>query len=97
MMAPTEMMSESVPTLARKGRKRKVVTNCKHTEAKHYAKGMCNYCYHVYGRKKYATKCIHKDALVYARDRCHKCYNAMFVKNRKQLISEMVNTQLQGQ
>ena len=89
MMAPTEMMSESVPTVARRGRKTKVVTNCKHTAAKHYAKGMCNYCYHVYGRKKYATKCIHKEALVYARDRCHKCYNAMFNKNRKSLISEI--------
>ena len=40
---------------AKRGRSAKKVTNCKHVDAKHYARGMCNYCYHVYGRDKMAT------------------------------------------
>ena len=58
-----------------KTRKKKLVTNCPHTEAKHYAKGMCNYCYHTKGRKKLATNCEHKNKSDYARGLCHTCYN----------------------
>ena len=67
-------------SITNRSRKKKEVTNCKHTLAKHYAKGMCNYCYHVYGRNKKASVCPHKDQLVYAKGRCHKCYNASFIK-----------------
>ena len=44
----------------RKIRKRKNITECAHIHRRHYSKGFCNSCYHLYGRnKKKATKCIH--------------------------------------
>lgn len=49
-------------------------TLCPHPERKHYAKGMCNYCYHTQGRVKIAKSCKHTDRLAYARGMCHSCY-----------------------
>ena len=49
-------------------------TDCPHPERKHYAKGMCNYCYHTYGRTKLATACKHFDRKSYAKSMCHSCY-----------------------
>ena len=62
----------------------KKITNCKHTEAKHYAKGMCNSCYHRHGRSKKANLCAHKDRLMYAKGKCHACYILTTIKNAKQ-------------
>lgn len=55
---------------------RKAATNhrCPHKDVKHYAKGMCNRCYHIYGRASLATKCPHKDMMNYAKGRCQNCY-----------------------
>lgn len=41
---------------------------------KHYAKGMCNHCYHLYGRRRMSTKCPHTDKLCYAKGMCQNCY-----------------------
>jgi len=50
------------------------INNCPHTDKKYYAKGMCNRCYHYYGRAQMATGCPHKDAKAYALNMCLKCY-----------------------
>ena len=45
------------------GRNRQVkkITACPHTNGKHYAKNMCNDCYHRQGRKRLAWACEHGD------------------------------------
>ena len=70
-MEPIKMMAGN-----NRGRVAMQITNCKHINAKHYAKGMCNYCYHVYGRNKKANNCPHQNKLVYAKGMCHRCYNS---------------------
>ena len=68
------VMENETPALSdeikRKSRSKKSVTRCPHTEMKHYAKGMCNHCYHLYGRSSLATKCPHKDKMIYAKGMC---------------------------
>ena len=56
------------------------ITNCHHKDRKHYAKGMCNYCYHKYGRSNKASACLHTDKVVYAKGLCHLCYHYKFQK-----------------
>lgn len=34
--------------------------HCGHNDKEHYAKGLCNNCYHRYGRNKKPWLCIHK-------------------------------------
>jgi hypothetical protein len=60
--------------LKKKDRKLKKITNCPHVELKHYAKGMCNHCYHRYGRKGYSTQCPHTTKPAYAKGLCSNCY-----------------------
>ena len=56
----------------------KVITDCQHTDRKVYAKGMCNYCYHMFGRNfKLATACKHKNRKAYAKNKCNSCYQMM--------------------
>ena len=75
MEVEEEAPAPSAPTGGRKRqRKMKKITRCPHTNLKHYAKGMCNHCYHLYGRISMATKCEHKDKLNYAKGMCQNCY-----------------------
>jgi hypothetical protein len=55
-------------------RKRMNVFRCPHTDRKHYAKNMCNNCYHKQGRNTKATKCPHPDRQNYAKGKCQNCY-----------------------
>lgn len=55
-------------------RKRMNVFRCPHKDRKHYAKNMCNNCYHKQGRNKKATKCPHKERQNYAKGKCQNCY-----------------------
>ena len=66
-------------------RKRKAITRCPHTEQVHYAKGMCNHCYHLYGRLKMADQCEHTDRMNYAKGLCQSCYFLGYnkIKRRK--------------
>jgi hypothetical protein len=50
----------------------KNVNTCGHPERKHYAKGMCNNCYHKYGRIGKPDLCEHD--VLYAKGLCQKCY-----------------------
>ena len=77
-----------IPQKPKRGRTAQVITNCKHVQAKHYARGMCNYCYHVYGRDRMATKCIHTNDLDYAKGMCHSCYNSKAAKEKKNMARQ---------
>ena len=77
-------------------RKKKQITRCPHTDMKHYAKGMCNHCYHLYGRSSLATKCPHTDKLTYAKGMCQNCYfssynNTKRQDKKKEWLSEWIN------
>lgn len=45
---------------------------CGHDDKTHYAKGMCNNCYHKYGRTKKPWNCPHDK--FYAAGMCQNCY-----------------------
>ena len=82
-MAPKETPNR------RSGRKKRVITACAHTNLSHYAMGMCNHCYHKYGRNALATDCAHAgQRKVYAKGKCQSCYindyNKMRRRERKQ-------------
>lgn len=47
---------------------------CPHTDKRHYAKNMCNACYHRQGRVKKAWLCAHTNKTHYARGKCRNCY-----------------------
>ena len=63
-------------------KKSKTVTACPHSARKHYAKNMCNNCYHRLGRDKTAWNCEHKDRKHYAKGKCQFCYLKHYNKNR---------------
>lgn len=64
-------------------RKRMNVFRCPHTDRKHYAKNMCNNCYHKLGRNKKATACPHTDRQNYAKGKCQNCYLNDYHKNKR--------------
>jgi len=66
------------------GRKPGVITACRHTHLKHFAKGMCNHCYHRYGRKSLATECKHSDRKMYSKGKCQNCYINEYNKVKRQ-------------
>lgn len=74
-------------------RKTKVITNCKHTNRKHYAKGLCSTCYHKTGRTKLAWNCKHTDELHYAKGCCQECYLTFHSKRGKSKLRKMLNEQ----
>lgn len=74
--------------LQKKGRKPVQVTNCKHVDRKHFAKGMCNHCYHRYGRSSPATECEHSDRQNYAKGMCQNCYLKIY--NRKKRLAKRI-------
>ena len=76
--SPTQQTLTQTPAPTEKtnmtGPQKRHVFRCPHSDQKHYAKGMCNHCYHIYGRNKMAFNCAHSNKLVYARGLCQKCY-----------------------
>ena len=73
------------PKIKRKsGPKKGVVTNCQHTDLPLYALGMCNHCYHKYGRTGLATDCNHAgQRKVYAKGKCQSCYINDYNKTKR--------------
>ncbi|CAD8078893.1 unnamed protein product [Paramecium sonneborni] len=57
--------------------------NCGHPEKEHYAKGMCNNCYHKYGRTKKPWICGHDK--LYAQGLCQNCYINKYNQKRREL------------
>jgi len=60
----------------------KEIFNCPHTDRKHYAKNMCNNCYHKQGRVKKAWLCSHTNRPHYARGKCQNCYLNFYHKEQ---------------
>ncbi|CAG9327883.1 unnamed protein product [Blepharisma stoltei] len=57
-------------------------TACPHKNRKHYAKNMCNNCYHRLGRVKAAWACPHTDRRHYAKGKCQFCYIQSYHRDR---------------
>mgnify|MGYP000905981286 FL=1 len=77
-----------VPVVAvRSGRKPGVITKCPHSSLKHFADGMCNHCYHRYGRKSMVTNCEHKDRRNYAKGKCQNCYINDYNRSKRESLS----------
>lgn len=72
-------------------RKRMNVFRCPHTDRKHYAKNMCNNCYHKQGRNKKATKCPHKEKQNYAKGKCQNCYLNDYHKVKRRMKKQQAN------
>ena len=72
----------------RSGRKPGIITKCPHTNLKHFAKGMCNHCYHRYGRKSMVTNCEHKDRRNYAKGKCQNCYINDYNRSKREDLSK---------
>ena len=71
-----DLAHKAINPVNRAGRHRQVkkITACPHTNRKHYAKNMCNDCYHRQGRKRMAWACEHSDRPMYAKGKCQVCY-----------------------
>ena len=66
------------------GRKKGTITACPHVNLPLYAMGMCNHCYHKYGRSSLATDCIHAGQKpIYAKGKCQSCYINDYNKMRR--------------
>ena len=72
-------------------KKCKAVTACPHSSRKHYAKNMCNNCYHRLGRDKNAWACTHSERKHYAKGMCQFCYLKHYNKSRHEVHMD-VNT-----
>ena len=60
----------------------KTNTECVHKDRKHYAKGMCSWCYHRFGRTKKSWACPHINKVMYAQGMCQSCYLHKYHKNK---------------
>lgn len=60
------------------------ITNCPHPHLKHFAKGMCNHCYHRFGRSALSDKCPHTDRKCYAKGKCQNCYINEYNRAKRQ-------------
>jgi len=65
-------------------KKTKEIINCPHVDRKHYAKNMCNNCYHKQGRMKKAWDCSHVNLFHYAKGKCQNCYLSTYHKNQNE-------------
>jgi len=64
----------------------KKVNVCGHPERPHYAKNLCNQCYHKFGRTKKPWKCNHEK--LYAHGLCQNCYINAYNKKRNEKNKE---------
>ncbi|CAI2359169.1 unnamed protein product [Moneuplotes crassus] len=83
-----EISGNKDPSEAGTNRKRMNVFKCPHKDRKHYAKNMCNNCYHKLGRNKKATACPHTDRQNYAKGKCQNCYLNDYHKNKRKQIKQ---------
>lgn len=59
----------------------KKINMCGHEDKQHYAKGLCNNCYHKYGRTKRPWNCPHEK--LYAGGMCQNCYINSYNKKKR--------------
>lgn len=67
-------LEKKTPAPGARAKKFRKVMMCAHPYRKYYAKGMCNNCYHKFGRVKHAWHCDHSDQKLYAKGVCQGCY-----------------------
>jgi len=72
--------------LSAQSKKIKKSNICGHPERPHYAKNMCNQCYHKLGRTKKPWKCNHEK--LYAHGLCQNCYINAYNKKRNEKLKE---------
>jgi len=77
---------ETIEGLSAKSKKIKKTNMCGHPERGHYAKNMCNPCYHKYGRTKKPWRCSHDK--LYAHGLCQNCYINAYNKKRNDKVKE---------
>lgn len=84
--APFIQNSQKLPSIFtdETKKKSKTVTACPHSARKHYAKNMCNNCYHRLGRDKTAWNCEHHDKKHYAKGMCQFCYLKQYNRTRQE-------------
>ena len=81
---PIVIQEPTRPRVKGSGRKKGKVTACPHKNSALYAMGMCNHCYHKYGRKGMATDCIHaNERPMYAKGKCQSCYINDYNKQKR--------------
>lgn len=80
-------------TMSAKSKKIKKVNKCGHEDREHYAKNMCNNCYHKYGRNKKPSLCSHDK--LYAHGLCQNCYINKYNKEKK--IPKSSNEDIQSE
>mmetsp|Transcript_9554 Transcript_9554/g.10758 ORF Transcript_9554/g.10758 Transcript_9554/m.10758 type:complete len:254 (-) Transcript_9554:213-974(-) len=85
----TESLEPADKIITSKKIKKELV--CGHTNKPHYAKGLCNNCYHKHGRTKKPWLCKHDK--LYAHGLCQKCYKRA---NRRNLLTDSVKTQIKN-
>ena len=86
---PSVINADAPPReIKRRNRKKREITRCPHKEMKHYAKGMCNHCYHLYGRNSLANNCEHTDKLNYAKGMCQNCYFNSYNHSKRHLTNK---------
>jgi hypothetical protein len=90
---------EPLDLVSEKGKRNKKTNSvCEHYDRKHYAKNMCNNCYHRYGRYQNAYSCPHKDRKLYAKGKCQFCYlsnyhrSQVFGRRRKRKVTKVKAT-----
>jgi len=77
--------------LSAKSKKIKKSNMCGHPERGHYAKNMCNPCYHKHGRTKKPWRCSHEK--LYAHGLCQNCYiNAYNKKRNDKVVKDKKDT-----
>eukprot|EP00331_Platyophrya_macrostoma_P026914 CAMPEP_0176448848 /NCGR_PEP_ID=MMETSP0127-20121128/26073_1 /TAXON_ID=938130 /ORGANISM="Platyophrya macrostoma, Strain WH" /LENGTH=247 /DNA_ID=CAMNT_0017835967 /DNA_START=16 /DNA_END=760 /DNA_ORIENTATION=+ len=79
--ASAESSKEGVDKVSLSEKNSKVIKYLGHDERKHYAKGLCNQCYHKKSREKKPTLCPHES--LYARGLCQNCYGLKYKKGNR--------------
>jgi len=77
---------DDIDGLSSRSKKIKKTNTCGHPERAHYAKNMCNQCYHKHGRTKKPWKCSHEK--LYAHGLCQNCYINAYNKKRSDQAKE---------
>ena len=53
---------------------KRLIDRCPHVDKPYYAKGMCNRCYHLFGRPN-ISQCVHAEPRMnFAKNLCYECY-----------------------
>jgi hypothetical protein len=87
--AMTEDQSVNSVEKVSSSKKIKKQNTCGHEDKPHYARGLCNNCYHKHGRTKKPWLCSHEK--LYAHGLCQKCYKKA---SRKNLLTDSLKSQI---